>query len=190
MFAAKKHVQTSDLYDIAANKKFVDGVSAKTGRQMRQTLLANLHLFSQKQQRFLQSEASTFDIFNPARNSRGGDGEASDSGGSLSPARDEPRRGNSNSPSRVARSSRASRLAELLAGNDEDPLRPPPMLTAKGYVSRYPYPLPDIVPGEDVRKYAFGTADDFLAVGDDGRLAICQVRLDGSRSRSRRRVLS
>lgn len=63
MFAAKKHVKIGDLYDIACHKKFVVGVNNAIGSQMEGTLLANLHLFSTKQQRYLQSSASLFHEF-------------------------------------------------------------------------------------------------------------------------------
>jgi len=63
MLAGKKRVQLAAIYDIVQHKKFVEGISHGVGRQMRSLLLANLHLFSQKQQRALQSEASKFSVF-------------------------------------------------------------------------------------------------------------------------------
>mmetsp|Transcript_77929 Transcript_77929/g.215416 ORF Transcript_77929/g.215416 Transcript_77929/m.215416 type:complete len:269 (+) Transcript_77929:63-869(+) len=63
MLAGKKRVQLASIYDIVQHKKFVDGISHGVGRQMRSLLLANLHLFSQKQQRALQSETSKFSAF-------------------------------------------------------------------------------------------------------------------------------
>jgi len=170
-FAAKKYVPSSTIYDIATNRKFISGVSDGVGKQMNSTLMANLHLFSSKQQRFLQSDLSTFYCFSHAD-------EAEDSGSESAGRRDRIRgenqarngsrsRSRARSPDNVVRSTpRLDRLVQLLAGNSE-PLRHPPILTSRGFASRYPFPLPDIVPGEDVRKYAFGTADDFLAVGDD-----------------------
>lgn len=227
MFAGKKYVQVCALYDIATNKKFVLGISAGVGRQMQMMLLANLHLFSLKQQRFLQSDASQFHEFvrqfgRPAKAKN----EGSDSDSGASPGRQRPRgargrsassgssgghsrrdsaeperrRRRSVSPGKAAKAARAAlfavkarvvQLSELSAGS-ENPLRPPPMATSRGYVCRYPFPLPDIVPGEDVRKYAFGTADDFLTVGDDvvcsswSRKAVATVN-HRSRSRSQRR---
>jgi hypothetical protein len=172
MYASKKYVQIADIFDISTNKKFMDNSSVAIAKQIESTLLANLHTFSTKQQRFLLSDASGF------KSARAGDAEDSDSesfrkedhGRSASRSRsrdgfnDNARRGTVQLD--FIGNSRASRLAELFAGNSQ-PLRPPPMVTAEGIVSRYPFPLPDIFPGEDVRKYAFGTADDFLTVGDD-----------------------
>lgn len=63
MFAAKKLVKIGDLYDIACHKKFVNGVNNDIGAQMEGMLLANLHLFSTKQQRYLQSSSSIFHEF-------------------------------------------------------------------------------------------------------------------------------
>lgn len=183
-FAAKKHVQPSALFDIAINKKFVSGVSAGSGIQMRSMLMANLHLFSSKQQRLLQSDLSPFHQF-------GIDASDSESGSARgrNASRSRSRAGSANagrrSPSPVGHKAakafrfaldiagttpRGSALTELQPGNS-NPLRQPPMVTSRGFVSRYPFPLPDIVPGEDVRKYAFGTADDFLAAGDDAAAA-------------------
>lgn len=165
IYAAKKYIHVAGLYDIATNKKFADGVSAAVGKQMGTVLTANLHLFSTKQQRVLLSNESGFQRF-----FRAGGGD-SDSGRSRSPEN----RGRSVSRSRshdccseddTVGNARSAELTEVFAGSSQ-PLRPPPLIMSRRYVSRYPYPLPDILPGEDVRKYAFGTADDFLSVGDD-----------------------
>jgi len=61
--AGKKRVQFAAIYDIVQHRKFVDGISQGLGRQMRTLLLANLHLFSQKQQRALQSDSCRFNSF-------------------------------------------------------------------------------------------------------------------------------
>jgi len=63
ILAGKKRVQLAAIYDIVQHKKFVDGISHGVGKQMRTLLLANLHLFSQKQQRALQSESCKFSAF-------------------------------------------------------------------------------------------------------------------------------
>merc|ERR1711998_472242 len=56
IFAAKKHVQISVLFTIATHKKFMSGLSESMEKQLQTMLQANLHLFSLKQQRFLQSD--------------------------------------------------------------------------------------------------------------------------------------
>jgi len=66
--AGKKSIQVSAIYDIITHKRFVNSIQDRTGGQMKAVLLANLHLFSAKQQKFLQSEACAlhgFDLAGP-----------------------------------------------------------------------------------------------------------------------------
>merc|ERR1712113_286191 len=51
------------IYDIVAHPRFVGGIEDKIGCQLKATLLANLHLFSPKQQRYFQSEAGIYAPF-------------------------------------------------------------------------------------------------------------------------------
>jgi len=77
LLLAGKHrgrVQIGAVYDIVTQAKFVSGVSKGVGAQMRTVLMANLHLFSQKQQRALQSESGRFSSFG----SGGGKGSSSE----------------------------------------------------------------------------------------------------------------
>lgn len=69
LHAARGKAQVTTLYDIVAHPKFVIGVSPGVGSQMRELLLANLHLFSTKQQKFFKSDSSKFNTF--ADNRRG-----------------------------------------------------------------------------------------------------------------------
>lgn len=69
-------VQIGAVYDIVTQSRFVAGVSKGVGSQMRVILMANLHLFSTKQQRALQSETSRFSSFVGAA----GTGKSSSSG--------------------------------------------------------------------------------------------------------------
>lgn len=166
-YVAKKYIQVAGLYDIATNRKFADGVSAAVGKQMGTLLMANLHLFSTKQQRVLMSRDSGFQRFFRAggEDSDSGRSRSRERGRSVSRSRSRDRLSDDDAVKKP-RSSGASRVTELCAGISQ-PLRPPPLLVSRRFVSRYPDPLPDVLPGEDIRKYAFGTADDYLSVGDD-----------------------
>jgi len=53
-----QEIRASDIYDIIASNRFVDGVQPKLGRKMASLLLGQLELFSAKQKRFLSSEAA------------------------------------------------------------------------------------------------------------------------------------
>lgn len=103
--AGKRRVQLAAIYDIVQHRKFTDGISHGVGRQMRTLLLANLHLFSQKQQRALQSDSCRFNSFTseedePIRLTGTGDAASrSRRGNSRS------RRGNGSSRSSSGRSS-------------------------------------------------------------------------------------
>jgi hypothetical protein len=79
----------------------VDGISHGVGRQMRTLLLANLHLFSQKQQRALQSDSCRFNSFA----SEGDDPVGLTDTGDASRSR---RRGSSSSRSRSSHRSPSS----------------------------------------------------------------------------------
>mmetsp|Transcript_63541 Transcript_63541/g.148187 ORF Transcript_63541/g.148187 Transcript_63541/m.148187 type:complete len:261 (-) Transcript_63541:141-923(-) len=63
LLAGKKKVKVGVVYDIVTHKKFVAEVRAGVGAQMKALLHANLHLFSPKQQKFLQSDSNGFGEF-------------------------------------------------------------------------------------------------------------------------------
>ncbi|CAK0833036.1 unnamed protein product [Prorocentrum cordatum] len=63
VLVGKKAVKAQLVYDIVAHRKFVAGASDKTGERMRALLLANLHVFSAKQQKYFSSEANEFSSF-------------------------------------------------------------------------------------------------------------------------------
>jgi len=56
----KGSVKATAVYNMVTHPKFLPGVGAYTTKQMSSMLLGNLHLFSQKQKRFLQSESCKF----------------------------------------------------------------------------------------------------------------------------------
>lgn len=74
LLAGKKRVSLAAIYDIVQHKKFVEGISHGVGKSMRLLLLSNLHLFSQKQQRALQSDASRFSSYADEAQASGKDG--------------------------------------------------------------------------------------------------------------------
>mmetsp|Transcript_49145 Transcript_49145/g.97665 ORF Transcript_49145/g.97665 Transcript_49145/m.97665 type:complete len:223 (-) Transcript_49145:88-756(-) len=59
-YTAMKKVKVGIIYDILRHKKFLSDVRPGIGSQMKALLLANLHLFSPKQQRHLDSESSGY----------------------------------------------------------------------------------------------------------------------------------
>lgn len=63
LIACKGRLKLAVLYDIVTHRKFVAGVSEGIGGQMKALLVANLHLFSPKQQKTITSESSTFSTF-------------------------------------------------------------------------------------------------------------------------------
>jgi len=54
MYAAKNKYKPSVLYEIVADPQFVDGVGESIGQPMRAILIANLHVFTSKQQKALE----------------------------------------------------------------------------------------------------------------------------------------
>ncbi|CAK9072891.1 Hypothetical protein SCF082_LOCUS35785 [Durusdinium trenchii] len=53
-FASDGIVQVSQLYNVLSSEKFGDGLSEKAAKRMNRTMLKHLHLFSEKQQRYLK----------------------------------------------------------------------------------------------------------------------------------------
>uniref|UniRef100_A0A7S1W7X7 Uncharacterized protein n=1 Tax=Alexandrium catenella TaxID=2925 RepID=A0A7S1W7X7_ALECA len=72
--AGKNQVKVGVVYDIVTHRRFLIDVRSGIGSQMKALLLANLHLFSTKQQKYFQSDASVFGDFPEAASaaSRGG----------------------------------------------------------------------------------------------------------------------
>mmetsp|Transcript_46061 Transcript_46061/g.84441 ORF Transcript_46061/g.84441 Transcript_46061/m.84441 type:complete len:191 (+) Transcript_46061:81-653(+) len=77
---AHKKIKVQMLYDIMVDRQFSSAVSEDVGKQMRTCVLANLHLFSSKQQSFLKSAECKL-------------GQASESLVESSEERDSPRGG-------------------------------------------------------------------------------------------------
>jgi hypothetical protein len=66
---AQQQIRASDIYEIIASSRFVDGVQQKLGQKMAQSLQDQLGLFSVKQKRSLSSEAALllkFELAQPA----------------------------------------------------------------------------------------------------------------------------
>lgn len=72
-------VQMTTIYDIVAHTKFALGASDKFGHKMYRVVHSNLGLFSQKQQRFLESECKLAKDFKEYK-SRAGQTEAAEEG--------------------------------------------------------------------------------------------------------------
>mmetsp|Transcript_81362 Transcript_81362/g.154433 ORF Transcript_81362/g.154433 Transcript_81362/m.154433 type:complete len:335 (+) Transcript_81362:119-1123(+) len=72
-------VQMTTIYDIVAHTKFAGGASDKFGHKMYRVVHSNLSLFSQKQQRFLESECKLAKDFKEYK-SRAGQTEAAEDG--------------------------------------------------------------------------------------------------------------
>eukprot|EP00811_Abedinium_folium_P035358 NODE_8157_length_1518_cov_5.800144.p2 GENE.NODE_8157_length_1518_cov_5.800144~~NODE_8157_length_1518_cov_5.800144.p2 ORF type:complete len:321 (+),score=76.82 NODE_8157_length_1518_cov_5.800144:225-1187(+) len=60
MLVGRGTVQATPVYDIVSHTKFLHLAPDAIAKQLARTLLGNLHLFSPKQQRFLQSESNKF----------------------------------------------------------------------------------------------------------------------------------
>lgn len=64
--AGKQKLKIGVIYDIVAHPRFVGGVENSVGCKIKANLLANLHLFSSKQQKFFQSDTGQFGPFSVA----------------------------------------------------------------------------------------------------------------------------
>lgn len=62
----KQKIRSSDIYEILASNRFVDGIQPKLGRKMAAELLVRLELFSVKQRKKLSSEADLMVKFGSA----------------------------------------------------------------------------------------------------------------------------
>jgi len=90
VLVGKKQLKVVEIYDLVVHKKFASGANDKVGGHMKQLLLSNLHLFSSKQQKFLQSDECALNAYptpvappRPAaeakKRRRGGDADSSSS---------------------------------------------------------------------------------------------------------------
>lgn len=96
-------VTVTSIFDIVSHKRFCKGTSEQEARQMGVLLVLHMQLFTEKQQRFLQSEefgprteedeAGGEDGASPSRSSSRGSGRSGSSRGSRSGSPGEPRRG-------------------------------------------------------------------------------------------------
>eukprot|EP00927_Polykrikos_kofoidii_P032744 TRINITY_DN2779_c2_g2_i1.p1 TRINITY_DN2779_c2_g2~~TRINITY_DN2779_c2_g2_i1.p1 ORF type:complete len:375 (+),score=63.14 TRINITY_DN2779_c2_g2_i1:104-1228(+) len=57
---SKGHLKVNSIYELMVDVRFVSGIGGSIGKQIWNLLVANLHLFSQKQQRNLQAESGHF----------------------------------------------------------------------------------------------------------------------------------
>lgn len=144
--AGKKQLKVGDIYDIVMQKKFVAGVNEKMGAQMKTMLLANLHLFSPKQQKYLQSDASHFSTFEVSTASRGISSRGRAEEGS--PHKKRRKRGKSSSAS-----------SDGSSGEQADQSPAPAPVAAKD--AGQPVAPARPAPGVDPRLFARGAADDF-----------------------------
>eukprot|EP00747_Dinoflagellata_sp_TGD_P081308 gnl/TRDRNA2_/TRDRNA2_161242_c0_seq1.p2 gnl/TRDRNA2_/TRDRNA2_161242_c0~~gnl/TRDRNA2_/TRDRNA2_161242_c0_seq1.p2 ORF type:complete len:285 (-),score=60.43 gnl/TRDRNA2_/TRDRNA2_161242_c0_seq1:145-909(-) len=63
MQAGRGKLVVNTLYDLISHPKFITDVKEGTGAQMKASILANLHLFSSKQQKYFKSDQSKFSSF-------------------------------------------------------------------------------------------------------------------------------
>mmetsp|Transcript_62675 Transcript_62675/g.141443 ORF Transcript_62675/g.141443 Transcript_62675/m.141443 type:complete len:236 (+) Transcript_62675:88-795(+) len=144
VLAGKKGIKVEVVYDIVTNKKFTQDVRASQGAQLKSMLYANLHLFSSKQQKILQSEGSGFAEFSLAPPG----GRDADSGKRRSSAdassSKRRRRGSSEESSSGSRGDRSP--ARKSRSSRDGGRAPPPRPAAK----------------VDPRIFARGAADDDL----------------------------
>lgn len=89
MLAGKKTVPVNKIYETVTKRSFTAGVADVQGHRMYRLLMANLHIFSPKQQKHLQSDACGFTAFAsaPESSKRSGNRSRRHSQRSLSPGR-------------------------------------------------------------------------------------------------------
>eukprot|EP00439_Symbiodinium_sp_Y106_P027340 s5490_g3.t1 len=66
LLIGRKMLKASDFYELVMDKAFISDAPAEVGARMKASILANLHLFSSKQQKALQSESCHFNQFSSA----------------------------------------------------------------------------------------------------------------------------
>eukprot|EP00913_Durusdinium_trenchii_P015664 g14722.t1 len=59
----KKTIKANAFFELIMEKAFISDVPPELGTRMKASILANLHLFSSKQQKALQSESCQFNMF-------------------------------------------------------------------------------------------------------------------------------
>jgi len=88
LYVGRKTIKASTLYEIIMDKAFLIGIDARTGSQMKASILANGHLFSPKQQKALESPTNHFSNFAAPENKKKEREKEKEKGG-----RDSDRRG-------------------------------------------------------------------------------------------------
>mmetsp|Transcript_20429 Transcript_20429/g.52240 ORF Transcript_20429/g.52240 Transcript_20429/m.52240 type:complete len:259 (+) Transcript_20429:74-850(+) len=166
-FVGKKTLKVGDLYEIVTHKRFVVGASDKVGVQMKRLLLANAHLFSSKQQKFMQSEESSFGAFDaskapePLASSKRRKEASSSSSEEESPPPPPPKKSKKSGKSNKKRRKHSSSSAgEKNGSEDSAPVDPPPKRRQDIKVPVIPSSEND-PRKDDPRLHARGAADDF-----------------------------
>lgn len=96
--AVKGTLKVTVLYDILAHPKFATGFGRGIGRQARSLVDTHLHLFSAKQQKFLQSDACKFSSFEAVAVAQQGNESESEKEQRGSPAKDSVADANDTAP--------------------------------------------------------------------------------------------
>lgn len=70
ILVGRKTIKANAFFDLIMDKVFISDVPAEIGTRMKASVLANLHLFSSKQQKALQSESCHFNTFASATSAK------------------------------------------------------------------------------------------------------------------------
>lgn len=70
IMVGRKTIKANAFFDLIMDKVFISDVPAEIGTKMKASVLANLHLFSSKQQKALQSESCHFNTFASATSTK------------------------------------------------------------------------------------------------------------------------
>merc|ERR1712232_586617 len=114
----KRTIPALRVYEIITNNSFTDDVSDVQGHHMYKMIVGNLHVFSAKQQKHLESRSCRFCMFRDVQPPQ----KLKKSGG----ARDRSRSRGSSSASRVRRSQKQS------APSSEPAMAPDPRMRQRG----------------------------------------------------------
>jgi len=66
LLIGRKMIKPADFFELVMDKTFVSDTPLEVGQRMKASILANLHLFSSKQQKAFQSESCHFNMFSSA----------------------------------------------------------------------------------------------------------------------------
>lgn len=78
--AAKNRLKVVVIFDIVSNRHFTAGVEPRVGSRMKALLIANLHLFTGKQQKWIQSDTGSFGPFEAGQAPQMGGADSADGG--------------------------------------------------------------------------------------------------------------